>query len=244
MTTTNTATGTRIDEIAQGIYRISTPIPANPALPAGFTFNQFLVLDDEPLLFHTGPRKLFSFVKEAVATVLPVAELRWISFGHFEADECGSLDEWLDSAPNALPACGQIGAMVNVNDYARRPARVLSEGEIIDTGHKRFRWLDTPHVPHGWDAGILFEATTKTLFCGDLFTQPGAEHEPVTESDVVGPSEGMRRAMDYYANPKLAAAQIERVATTEPALLACMHGAAYRGDGAAALRALAAAVGA
>jgi flavorubredoxin len=242
MPITNTQTGTRIDEIAASIYRISTPVPPNPALPAGFTFNQFLIVDDEPLLFHTGMRRIFPLVRDAVASVLAVEKLRWISFGHLEADESGSLVEWLAAAPGATPLCGKIGAMLSVEDAGGRPPRVLADGETMAIGKKRVRWFDTPHVPHGWDAGCLAETTTRTLFCGDLFTQAGADAAPVTEGDVVGPSEAMRGAMDYYSNARAAAAQIERLATTEPALLACMHGSSYRGDGAASLRALAAAL--
>lgn len=244
MPITNQQSGTRIDEIADGIFRISTPVQPNPALPTGFTFNQFLVVDEEPLLFHTGLRHLFPLVREAVATVMPVEKLRWVSFSHHEADEDGALDEWLAAAPNAAPLCGRIGAMVSIQDLAARPPRVLADGESIELGTKRVRWIDAPHLPHGWDAGYLFEPTTRTLFCGDVLTQPGANHEPVTESDVLGPSEAMRGAMEYYSNPRAAAAQIERLAATEPALLACMHGASYRGDGAAPLRSLAKALAA
>lgn len=243
MPITDSRSGTRIDEIAASIYRISTPIQS-PDVPGGFSFNQFLVVDDEPLLFHTGLRQHFPLVREAVASVLPVDRLRWISFSHVEGDECGSLVEWLAAAPRALPLCGRIGAMTSVEDAAGRAPRVLADGEELAIGAKRLRWCETPHLPHGWDAGLLLETTTRTLFCSDLFTQAGAEHPPVTEDDIVGPSEAMRAAMDYYANPRAAAAQIERLARSEPALLACMHGAAYRGDGAAALRALARALSA
>jgi len=239
MPVTNRQSGTRIDEIADDIYRISTPVPPNPALPTGFTFNQFLIVDDEPLIFHTGPRKMFPLVREAVASVMPVERLRWVSFSHHEADENGSLGEWLDAAPNAAPLCGHVGAMVNANDVAQRPARALGDGETIAIGKKRVSWFDTPHLPHGWDAGYIEETTTRTLFCGDLFTQPGAEHEPVTAREVLGPSEQMRAAMDYFSNVQTARRHIERLAATEPILLACMHGASYRGDGAAALRGLA-----
>jgi flavorubredoxin len=239
MPVTNSQTGTRIDEIAASIYRISTPVPPNPALPAGFTFNQFLIVDDEPLLFHTGMRRIFPFVRDAVASVMPVAKLRWVSFGHLEADESGSLVEWFAAAPDAAPLCGRIGAMLSVEDAGGRAPCVLADGETKELGKTRVRWFDAPHVPHGWDAGYLAETTTRTLFCGDLCTQAGADLVPVTESDIVGPSEAMRAAMDYYSNPRAAAAQIERLATSEPALLACMHGSSYRGDGASALRALA-----
>ena len=238
MPLTNPQSGTRIDEIAPSIYRISTPVPPNPVLPLGFTFNQFLVVDDEPLLFHTGMRRIFPLVREAVATVMPVAKLRWISFSHFESDESGALLEWYAEAPNALPVVGTIGGFLNVEDAGGRAPRVLGDGEAMDLGSKRVRWFDTPHLPHGWDAGVLAETTTRTLFCSDSFTQAGADHAPVTEGDIVGPSEAMRGAMEYFSNPRAAAAQIERLAATEPALLACMHGASYRGDGAAALRAL------
>jgi flavorubredoxin len=238
MPVTNPRSGTHIDEIAASIYRISTPVPPMPDLPTGFTFNQFLIVDDEPLLYHTGLRALFPVVREAVASVVPVEKLRWISFSHFEADESGSLVQWFAAAPHARPLCGKIGAMLSVEDAGGRAPRVLADGEEVAIGKKRVRWFDTPHVPHGWDAGHLAETTTRTLFCGDLLTQAGAEHPPATESDVVGPSEAMRAAMEYYSNLKTAAAQIERLAAIEPTLLACMHGAAYRGDGAAALRAL------
>lgn len=239
MPVTNTQSGTRIDEIADGIYRISTPVPPNPALPAGFTFNQFLIVDDEPLLWHAGLRKLFPLVRDAIASVLPVDKLRWIAFSHYEADECGSLNEWLEAAPGAAPLCSQIGGMVSVDDVALRPSRMLADGETLALGEKRIRWHDTPHVPHGWDAGLISELTTRTLFCGDLFTQPGANHPAVTEHDILGPSEQMRGAMDYFSNKTTAAETIERLASTEPLLLATMHGASYRGAAARALRDLA-----
>lgn len=235
MPVTNAQSGTRIDEIADGIYRISTPVPPNPALPTGFTFNQFLVVDDEPLLFHAGMRSIFPLVSEAVASVMPVEKLKWVSFSHVEGDESGALEQWLAAAPNAAPLIGPIGSMLS---DATRPARMLGGGEALDIGKKKVRWFETPHLPHGWDSGLLMETTTRTLFCGDLFTQPGAAHDPVTEGDILGPSEAMRGAMDYYSNPKAAAALLDQLAAAEPALLACMHGAAYRGDGAALLRAL------
>jgi flavorubredoxin len=238
MPITNPETNTRIDELTDGIFRISTPVPPNPALPGGFTFNQFLVVDEDPLLFHTGPRRLFPLVREAVASVMPVARLRWVAYSHHEADENGSLAEWLELAPRAEPLCSQISALVNAGDLSARTPRGLADGETVTLGKKTVRWLAAPHVPHGWDAGYLFESTTRTLFCGDLFTQPGAAHDPVTGGDILTPSEAMRAAMDYYSNPRAAAASIERLATTEPALLACMHGASYRGAGAQLLREL------
>jgi len=238
MPVTNAQSGTRVDEIADGIYRISTPVPPNPALPTGFTFNQFLVVDEEPVLFHMGMRKVFPLVRDAVASVMPVERLRWLSFSHWEPDESGSIEEWLAVAPNATPLVGRIGSLVTASDASRDP-RMLADGETIAIGKKRVRWIDTPHLPHGWDAGYLFETTTRTLFCGDVFTQPGAAHDPVTGGDILGPSEAMRAAMDYYANPRGAAALLEKLAATEAQLLACMHGASYRGDAPAALRALA-----
>jgi len=227
---------TTIDEIADGIYRISTALPT---VPGGFTFNQFLIADDEPLLFHTGLHCHFAGVRDAIARVLPVSRLRWVAFSHFEQDECGALNDLLASAPHAQPACSRVGAMTSVRDYAVRPPRALADGEQLRLGRHEVRWLDAPHVPHGWDSGLLVESTTRTLFCGDLLTQPGARHAPVTESDILGPSEAMRRAMDYYAHAPSTRAALERLASTEPRTLACMHGAAWRGDGALLLRALA-----
>jgi flavorubredoxin len=234
------STGTTVDEIADGIYRISTPFAA---VPGGFSFNQYLVVDDDPLLFHTGLRRLFPAVRDAIARVMPVERLRWIAFSHFEQDECGALNELLAAAPRAEAACSAVGAMTSVGDLAIRPPRPLVDGDRLRLGRREVTWWDAPHVPHGWDCGFLSESTTQTLFCGDLFTQPGASHAPVTESDVLGPSEAMRAAMDYYSHAPATRATLEKLARTEPRTLACMHGAAWQGDGAALLRALAAAVG-
>lgn len=228
---------TRIDEIADGIYRISTAVPPQ-AIAGGFTFNQFLIADEEPLLYHTGLRKLFPAVRAALERVLPVAELRYVAFSHYEADECGSLNEFLAAAPRAEPLCGVIAKMISIDDVAERPARALAEGEELVLGRHRVSWIDTPHLPHAWECGHLFEAGTKTLFCGDLFTQGGAAHEPVTERDILAPSEAMRRGLDYYAHTRELPAQLAKLARTEPATLACMHGASWRGDGASLLRAL------
>lgn len=235
MSTSATAPTTKTDEIADGIYRISTPVDA---IPGGFTFNQFLIDDDEPLLFHTGLRQLFPVVRDAVARVLPVERLRYIAFSHVEADECGSLNKFLAAAPNAVPLCSQIAAMVSVNDLADRPARTLADGESLDLGNHVVEWYDTPHLPHGWEAGLLGDRTTGTLFCGDLFTQPGAEHEAITEGDILGPSEAMRASMDYFSHTKNARALIGRLAETKPTTLACMHGSSWRGDGEKLLLAL------
>jgi flavorubredoxin len=233
---TNAASGTRVDEVAEGIYRISTPVTI---LPGGFTFNQYLVLDDQPLLFHTGPRSLFPLVSEAVAAVMPLDRLRHVGLSHFEADECGALNEFLAVASAAVPVCSQVAAMVSVDDVATRKARPLADGEVLELGRHRVRWIDTPHVPHGWDCGYLFEETTRTLLCGDLFTQGGAEHPPVTESDILGPSEAMRQAMDYFAHGPNTGPTLERLAALAPTTLACMHGAAWKGDGRNLLTALA-----
>ena len=180
MSITNTESGTHIHEVAHGLFRISTPVQ----IPGGgFTFNQFLIIDQDPLLYHTGPRKLFPLVKEAVETVIPATKLRYIAFSHFEADECGSLNEWLAVAPESVPLCGAIAAMVSVDDVADRPARALQDGEVVSLGKHSVKWLETPHLPHAWECGHLMEQSTRTLLCGDLFTQPGDSLPPVTESD-------------------------------------------------------------
>ncbi|MBX3024453.1 MBL fold metallo-hydrolase [bacterium] len=238
---TNPHSRTNVHEIADGIYRISTPIQI-PGGVGDFSFNQYLVLDDAPLLFHTGPRRMFPLVREAVSRLLPVERLRHVGFGHFEADECGSLNDWLAVAPAAEAACGAIGAMTSVGDVADRPPRALADGDRLSLGRHTLRWFDTPHVPHGWDAGLLFDETTRTLFCGDLFTQGGDGAPALTEGDILGPSEAFRAPLDYYAHGPNTAAVIERLAAERPTTLACMHGSAWRGDGAALLRALARAV--
>jgi flavorubredoxin len=234
---TNPGSRTRVDEVTAGIFRISTPVAD---LPGGFSFNQYLIADEEPLLFHTGPRRMFPLVREAIAAVVPVERLRWVAFSHVEADECGALNELLAVAPGARPLCGQVAAMVSVNDIADRPPRVLVDGEATSLGAKRVRWLDAPHLPHGWDCGYLLEETTATLLCGDLFTQPGAEHPPVTGGDILGPSEVMRKGMDYFSHSTATGALLEKLAATAPRTLACMHGSAWEGDAARLLRELAA----
>lgn len=225
---TSPQSGTRVDEVAPAIYRISTPVKT---VPGGFSFNQYLVVDDEPLLFHAGPRRMFPLVREAIASVMPVDRLRWIGFSHVEADECGALNDFLAAAPRSRPVCGRVAAMVSVDDLADRPARALADGEVLSLGGKSVRWLDTPHLPHGWDCGYLFEETTGTLLCGDLFTQPGADHAPVTEGDILGPSEAMRAGMDYFSRSTAARGLLEKLAATGPGTLACMHGSAWSGDG-------------
>ena len=233
---TNQASGTNVHEIASGIYRINTPIQ----IPGGpeFNFNQYLIADDAPLLFHTGPRRLFPLVAEAVGRVLPLATLRYAAFSHFEADECGALNDFLAAAPQAEPVCGQVAAMVSVNDVSNRPPRALADGEVLELGRHRLRWHDTPHVPHGWECGFMMELETRTLLCGDLFTQGGAGSTPVTDADILEASEAFRKQMDYYAHAPATAAALERLANEQPRTLAVMHGSAWRGDGASLLRAL------
>jgi flavorubredoxin len=234
---TNRASGTNLHEVAPGIYRINTPLDIPGGSP--FNFNQYLVADDAPLVFHTGPKRMFPLVAEAIAKVVPVEKLRYIAFSHFEADECGALNDFLAAAPNAEAVCSQIGAMVSVNDIAIRAPRPLADGEELPLGHHRLRWLDAPHVPHGWDCGFMMELETRTMLCGDLFTQGGRGETPLTESDILGPSEAFRAPMDYYAHAPQTAETLERLARLKPTTLACMHGSAWRGDGAALLRALA-----
>lgn len=198
MTVTNPETGTSIHEIARNIFRVSTPIPPSAELPPGFSFSQFLIAAEEPLLFHTGPRKLFPLVREAIRAVLPPETLRYIGFSHVEGDESGALNEWLALAPHAAPVCSQVAAMIFTNDATDRPVRALAHGESIDLGGHRVTWFDAPHVPHGWECGYLGEVSTRTLLCGDLFTQAGASNPPLTEQEILGPSEAMRAQMDYY----------------------------------------------
>jgi flavorubredoxin len=237
MTLTNRQSGTNVYEIADGIYRINTPVAVEGA--GGFSFNQYLAFDHEPLLFHTGPRKMFPLVREAVASVLPPESLRYIAFSHVEADECGSLNEWLAAAPGSVPLCGTVAAMVSINELADRPPTVLADQEVLPLGRHRVRWLDAPHLPHAWECGFLMEESTRTLLCGDLFTQGGSDLPPITESDILGPSEAFRQAMDYFSHTTRARAMLEKLAAADPTTLACMHGSAWHGDGARLLRALA-----
>ncbi len=229
---------TTITEIAQGIYRLSTFVP-DIAPPAGFTFNMFLVVGDEPLIFHTGLRKMFPLNFAAVSRIIPVKSLRWVSFGHFESDECGALNDWLAVSPQATAMHGQIGCDVSLNDFADRPPRLLRDGEVVDLGQgKRVRFIDTPHTPHGWDAGVLYEEATGTLLCGDLFTQVGNDHT-LTEGDIVGPAIAAEDIFNYSSlNPGMGTT-IRRLADLAPRTLALMHGPSFAGDGTAALRALA-----
>ena len=228
---------TQISEIAAGVYRLSTWV-AQVAPPAGFTFNQFLIDGEEPMLFHCGQRQLFPLLAEAVSRVMPVERLKWISFGHVEADESGAMNQWLAAAPRAQVVHGALGCEVSINDFADRAPRPLEQDEVLDIGGRRMRWISTPHVPHGWEAGVFFDETTKTLFCGDLLTHVG-DGPPLTDDDILGPAleaETMFRAMTLAPGT---AAILRGLAELKPATLAIMHGSSLRGDGAAALEGLA-----
>ena len=227
---------TKTNEIADGIFRFSTCVP--DVTPDGFTFNQFLIKAEEPLLFHTGPRAMFPLISDAVSKVVPVERLRWITFGHVEADECGSMNQWLAAAPSSKVAHGAVGVMVSLNDLADRPPRMLQDSEIIDLGGKRVRHIDTPHVPHGWEARVLFEETTRTLFCGDLFTHTG-DGPALTAADIVGPAEKAEELFHASCLTPTTGATIRKLAALSPKTLALMHGSSFNGDADRALRDLA-----
>jgi flavorubredoxin len=215
---------TRIAEVADGIHQLTTHIQE-----MNFSFNQYLVTGDEPMLFHTGPRQMFPLVSDAVARVVHVNQLRWVSFGHVESDECGSMNQWLGAAPQATVAQSMTGCMVSLNDLADRAPRALADGEVLDIGGHRMRWIDTPHVPHAWEAGLIYDETTKTLFCGDLFTQTGA-YAPTTTGDIIGPA---AEAEDIFRSSSLApssSATLKRLAELDVATLALMHGPTFGGD--------------
>jgi flavorubredoxin len=235
---TNSQSGTNVHEIAAGIFRINTPV-AVPDVGGSFSFNQYLVVDDEPLLFHTGPRRMFELTRAAVAAVMPVSRLRYVGLSHFEADECGALNEFLAVASEAVPVCSRVAAMTSISDSADRAPRALEDGEELRLGKHVVRWFDTPHMPHSWECGLLMETTTRTFFCGDLFTQGGCGEVPLTESDILGPSEAFRKPLDYFAHAPDTGSVLERLAAESPHTMACMHGSAWRGDGASLLRALA-----
>jgi flavorubredoxin len=227
---------TQVNEIAEGIYRISTFVP--DIGPTGFTFNQFLIDDEQPLLFHTGQRAAFGSLTEAIATITPVDQLRWITFGHVEADECGAMNELLEAAPQAEVAHGALGCLVSLNDLADRPPVPLADGQVIELGRHRVRHLDTPHVPHGWESRVLYEETTDTLLCGDLFTQLG-NGPALTTDDII---EAAGQAEDVFGASCLTpntGPTIRRLAELSPSTLAVMHGSCFSGDGSAALLALA-----
>jgi flavorubredoxin len=235
---TNSQSGTNIQEVADGIFRINTPVPIPGA--GNFNFNQYLIVDDAPMMFHTGQRGLFPLVSEAIRAVMPLDRLRYLALSHFEADECGALNSFLAAAPEAVPVCGRIAAMVSITDFADRAPRALGDGEELALGRRTMKWFDTPHMPHSWECGLMMDMTTRTFFCGDLFTQGGKGEVAVTESDILGPSEAFRAPMDYFAHAPDTSEILERLAGERPTTLACMHGSAWRGDGSRLLRELSA----
>ncbi len=238
---TNNQSGTSLEEVAQDTYRISTPIPPH-LIPGGFSFNQYLIAGEKPVLFHSGPRAMFPLVREAIEKIVPVSRLAYVALSHFESDECGALNEFLAVAPGAVPLCSRVAAMVSVNDFASRPARAMGDGEVLAAGDHEFEWIDAPHLPHNWETGYLFDRTTKTLFCGDLFTQGGANNAALTDGDILGPSEAFRIASskgmpDYFSHARGTRPIFEKLAAKMPKTLACMHGSSWSGanGGAAAL---------
>ena len=240
---TDVPSGTNIHEIEEGIYRISVPVPE-----ANFAYNQFLIVDEEPLLFHTGLRSQFPLVSAAVSSVMPLVRLRYVAFSHFEADECGSLNHFLAAAPNAVPVASRVAVMTSLADFAERAPRSPADGEEIVLGRRTVTWHDAPHLPHGWETGYISESSTRTLFCGDLFTHGGAHAAPLIESDLLIPAEEFRIGFsaatgfaDAYGFTRDARLHIEKLAATNPRTLAVMHGSSWRGkegEGAALLRRL------
>jgi flavorubredoxin len=228
---------TEVSEIADRIYRLSTFVPG-VAPPAGFTFNQFLIDAEEPLLFHCGHRRMFPLIAEALRRIVPVETLRFIGFGHVEADECGAMNEWLAAAPRAEVAHGMTASMVSLEDLADRPPRALTDGATIDLGGRRIRYIDTPHVPHGWEAGVMYEEVTGTLLCGDLFTHVGAVPALVS-TDIVGPAAEAESLFLASAITPATAPTIRKLAALQPRTLALMHGSSFNGDCTAALNGLA-----
>jgi flavorubredoxin len=227
---------TDVTEIADRIYRMSTFVPEIG--PTGFTFNQFLIDADEPTLFHTGPRSMFPSVSEAITSVMPLERLRWIMFGHLESDECGAMNLFLEGAPSAQIAHTAIGCMVSIDDLADRPPAPLAPDEVVDLGGRRIRNIDTPHVPHGWDAHVIYEETTGTLFCGDLLTQVG-KGPAVTASDLVGAAIEAEDLFGASCLTPRTAPTIRQLAELSPTTLAIMHGSSYDGKAGDALLALA-----
>ena len=227
---------TRVDEIAERIYRLSTFLPKLG--PSGFTFNQFLVDADEPLLFHCGQRALFPAISAAAARIIDLRRLRWIAFSHIEADECGSLDEWLNAAPDATVTHGAIGCAIWLNDQAPRPPRALANDEVLDLGGRRVRRLDTPHVPHCWDAGLLYEEVTGTLFTSDLFTHVG-DPPALSSGDILGPAMTAEKHFGFTPVTPATGATVRRLAALGPRTLAVMHGSSFSGDAPAVLESLA-----
>jgi flavorubredoxin len=227
---------TAVDEIAERIYRLSTFVPEIG--PTGFTFNQFLIDADEPAIFHTGPRGMFPSVSEAITSVMPLERLRWIMFGHLESDECGAMNHFLEAAPNAQVAHTMVGCMVSIEDLADRSPRALGSDETVDLGGRRLRSIDTPHVPHGWDAHVVYEETTGTLFCGDLLTQVG-NGPAVTGDDLIGAAIEAEDMFQSSCITPRTAPTIRRLAELGPSALAIMHGSSYQGDAGGVLVAMA-----
>ena len=225
-----------IHEIAADTYRISIGLP--DMIPGGFSFNQYLVVDDSPLLFHTGPKKLFPLICRQIEKILPVSSLRYIAFSHVEADECGSLAEFLAASPEAIPVCSSVAAMTSVSDMVDVEPLAMADGQSLSLGRHELIWQSTPHLPHGWECGYLFDTTTRTLFCGDLFTQPGLGEEPLTKNDILAPSEAFRSQMDYFSHSRDTQKLLGKLADLEPDVLACMHGSAWSGNAAGLLRSL------
>ena len=240
---TDVPSGTTIEEIEERVYRISVPVPE-----ADFAFNQFLIDDDAPLLFHTGMRAHFPLVSEAIRAVMPLERLRYVAFSHFESDECGALNLFLGAAPEAVPVASRVAVMTSLADFAERPPRALADGEQLPLGRRTVQWFDTPNLPHNWETGYLFESSTRTLFCGDLFTHGGAHAKPLIDSDLLIPSEEFRVGFaqatglpDAYSFARDARFHLEKLAATNPRTLAVMHGSSWRGregEGAALLRRL------
>ena len=226
----------QVTELADGIFRMSVLVP-EMGPPEGFVFNSFLIVDDEPLLFHAGQRGMFPFFREAVASVMPVDRLRWISFGHVEADECGAMNLWLQAAPQAEVAHGATACTVSLNDLADRSPRCLSDGEPITSGRRRVRYIDTPHVPHAWESGVVFEETSGILLCGDLFTQFG--NQATTRDDIVPAAIAAEDAFHSSSVGPATEPTLRRLAELKPTALALMHGPTFFGDGADALNRLA-----
>ncbi len=225
-----------IHEISADTYRINIGLP--DMIPGGFSFNQYLVVDEKPLLFHTGPRKLFPVICQQIETVLPVSSLRYLAFSHVESDECGGLVDFLAAAPEARPVCSDIAAMVSVADMVDIEPLAMSDGQALSLGRHQLIWQSTPHLPHGWECGYLFDTTTKTLFCGDLFTQPGIGEQALVSDDILAPSEAFRSQMDYFSHGRDTQNLLEKLARLEPDVLACMHGSAWSGNGGDLLRQL------
>ena len=217
-------------EIAPDVYRFSVYVGE-----MNLQFNHFLIKDEQPMLYHTGMKQMFPLLREAVQKVIDPASLRWIGFSHFEVDECGALNEWLQIAPNALPVCSEAGALVNMSDYSSKPAHAMAGDDLLTTGKYRYRFIRTPHLPHGWDAGVLFEETNKTLLCSDLFHQNGNVAE-LTDSDIL--SLHKKSLLEFEQGPLMGYSPyttrtrdiLQSLANLKPNTLAAMHGSSFNGN--------------